>query len=137
MPSRRFPSYCLHHHSLFRIRPPLNLSLILMYVSRTKKTFVTSTKNVAIHLKMFSLRPQKSPSLHAYRRDIAHCRTHSSPVAIASPRTYSQTAKEKVYITLSPMRGGLHNPQPMKRSVSPTELFKTCQITLESSFEKL
>jgi hypothetical protein len=37
--------------------------------------------------------------------------------------------EEKVYITPSSMRGRLHNPQPMKRSVSPTELCKTDQIT--------
>ena len=37
--------------------------------------------------------------------------------------------KEKVYITLSPIGGGLHNPQPMKRSISPPELSKTGQIT--------
>jgi hypothetical protein len=36
---------------------------------------------------------------------------------------------EKVYITPSPMGVGLHNPQPMKRSVSPPELCKTGQIT--------
>ena len=35
---------------------------------------------------------------------------------------------EKVYITASPMGGGLHNPQPMKRSILPLELFKTGQI---------
>ena len=29
------------------------------------------------------------------------------------------------------MGGGLHNPQPMKRSISPLELSKTGQITLK------
>ena len=29
------------------------------------------------------------------------------------------------------MGGGLHNPQPMKRSVSPPELSKTGQLTLK------
>jgi len=42
---------------------------------------------------------------------------------------------EKVYIT--PTYGDrLHNPQPMKQSISPPELFKTGQITPKSSFEK-
>jgi hypothetical protein len=36
---------------------------------------------------------------------------------------------EKVYITPSPMGVGLHNPQPMKLSISPPELCKTDQIT--------
>jgi len=31
---------------------------------------------------------------------------------------------------------GLHNPQPMKRSISPPKIFKTGQITPYSSFEK-
>ena len=40
-----------------------------------------------------------------------------------------QNKMEKVYITPSPMRGGLHNPQPMKRSILPSELSKIGQIT--------
>jgi hypothetical protein len=43
---------------------------------------------------------------------------------------------EKVYITSSPMEVGLHNPQPMKRSISTPELCKTGQITPDCSFEK-
>jgi len=35
---------------------------------------------------------------------------------------------EKVYITPT-YEGRLHNPQPMKQSISPPELFKTGQIT--------
>ena len=30
------------------------------------------------------------------------------------------------------MEGGLHNPQPIKRSISPPELSKTGQITPEA-----
>ena len=36
---------------------------------------------------------------------------------------------EKSLYHPSPMGGGVHNPQPMKRSISPPELSKTGQIT--------
>src|SRR6185312_6674358 len=31
---------------------------------------------------------------------------------------FTATKRKKVYITPSPMEGGIHNPQPMKRSIS-------------------
>jgi hypothetical protein len=37
--------------------------------------------------------------------------------------------EEKVYITPPHIGGGLHNPQLMKRSISPLELSKTGQVT--------
>jgi hypothetical protein len=37
--------------------------------------------------------------------------------------------KQKVYITPSPIGVGLHNPRPMKLSISPSKLCKTDQIT--------
>ena len=56
----------LHHHLLSRIRSPLNLSLILMQhlFLGQRKNLCNIHKNVAIHLEMFSLRPQKY--LHLY-----------------------------------------------------------------------
>jgi hypothetical protein len=44
--------------------------------------------------------------------------------------------KQKVYITPSPIGVGLHNPRPMKLSISPSKLCKTDQITPTAVLKK-
>jgi hypothetical protein len=51
-------------------------------------------------------------------------------------RVATKCLNGKVYITPSPIGVGLHNPQPMKQSITPPEFCKTGQITPYNSFEK-
>ena len=94
------------------------------FVPKSTRDYYQKKNRLGIEFSSISGSPPNSQTLTPSPAAMADGAA-SSVLRVVRPRRRVMPTKEKVYITLSPIRSGLYNPQTMKRSISFFELFKT------------